>query len=151
MDVGIQESCEEEKVNGFLLDTHSWLWTIRRASGEVSANFFQEVEGWQRRKSLHLSAVSFWEVGLLVAAGRLQLPMPVDRLLDLTTRDEAWNLLPLSPRILLESTRLPGAIHRDPSDRMLVATAREHGLTLVTRDDKLLKYAKHGHLNARKP
>ncbi len=60
-------------------------------------------------------------------------------------------MLPLTPRILIESTRLPGGLHLDPVDRILVATARELGLTLVTRDKLLLAYARKGHLNARKP
>lgn len=59
-------------------------------------------------------------------------------------------LIALAPQILIESTRLPGRIHGDPSDRILAATAREHGLVLLTRDRLLLDYAKQGHVNARR-
>jgi len=45
---------------------------------------------------------------------------------------------------------VPGNMHRDPSDRILVATAREHGLTLLTRDRDLLAYRRKGHLNVLK-
>jgi PIN domain nuclease of toxin-antitoxin system len=58
--------------------------------------------------------------------------------------------VPVSPWILIESVRLPGKLHRDPADRILAATARENGLTLLTRDDALLEYAAEGHLAARK-
>ena len=59
-------------------------------------------------------------------------------------------LLPLSPRILIESTRLPGTIHKDPFDRMLVATAREHDLSLVSKDEPVYEYSVGGHVRVRR-
>jgi predicted nucleic acid-binding protein len=53
-------------------------------------------------------------------------------------------LAPLSPAIAVESTRLPGDFHRDPADRFIVATARELGATLVTRDERILRYGAEG-------
>ncbi len=138
-------------MNGYLLDTHVWLWITRRAQAEVSAGFFREVENWQREGIAFLSPVSAWEIGLLVASKQLELDLPIDRLWERDTGDHGLRIVPLTARILIESTRLPGEVHRDPADRMLIATAREHGLTLVTRDKNLLRYAKEGHLKARKP
>lgn len=146
-----EEAFGEKEVTQYLLDTHCWLWTLLGAEQEVSKNFFREVESWQQQRVLHLSSVSFWEVSLLAAAERIRLDTSVDHLLDTTVADDGWRIAPLTPRILIESTRLPGSLHRDPADRMLVATARELHLTLVTRDDKLLRYSKQGHLSARKP
>jgi len=97
-----------------------------------------------------VSAVSVWEVARLVADGDIELGMSIDRFVREATIDGGLSLLPLTTQILIESTRLPEDIHRDPSDRLLVATAREPGLTLVTRDKPLLRYAKEGHLKARK-
>ena len=54
----------------------------------------------------------------------------------------------LSPEVLLSSSFLPGGVHGDPADRMLVATAREHDFTLLTRDEALLAYAGQGYLSA---
>lgn len=56
-------------------------------------------------------------------------------------------LADLSPRILIASSFLPGSPPRDPADRIVVATAREHGLRLMTRDKVLLDYGKDGHLD----
>lgn len=56
-------------------------------------------------------------------------------------------LADLSPHILIASSFLPGSPPRDPADRIVVATAREHGLRLMTRDKVLLDYGKDGHLD----
>ncbi len=56
------------------------------------------------------------------------------------------SLAPLSPKIAVASTRLPGELPSDPADRMIVATARQLGATLVTADQALLTYGQTGHL-----
>lgn len=138
-------------MTGFLLDTHTWLWVQQRDAAQVSAGFFSEVEGWQRAGGAYVSAISVLEIARLEADGQLDLGVSVDSFLDEAVRDGGLKLLALSTRILIDSTRLPGEIHRDPSDRLLAATARTHGLTLVTRDKRLIEYSRHGHLSARKP
>jgi PIN domain nuclease of toxin-antitoxin system len=138
-------------VTAYLLDTHTWLWVQQRATEEVSAGFFFTVEEWQRMGQAYISAISVLEIARLVADGDLDLGMSVEKFLEEGTSDNGLQLLPLTVQILIESTRLPGEIHRDPADRILVATAREHGMALVTRDKPLLKYAQQGHLNARRP
>jgi PIN domain nuclease of toxin-antitoxin system len=110
----------------------------------------QQLLTLQRTESLYLSTTSVLEAARLVADGQLDLGMPIDDFVAEATRDSGLQLLPLTTRILIESTRLPGTIHRDPSDRLLVATAREHTLTLVTRDKQLLSYGRKGHLNVLK-
>jgi len=133
-------------VNGYLLDTHAWLWAQQRNTKEMSARLFAQVESWQAADEVYLSAISILEVARLVSYGQLDLGMSVDDFVQESTRDGGFQLLPLSTRVLIESTRLPGDLHRDPSDRLLAATAREHSLTLVTRDRELLRYGRRGHL-----
>jgi PIN domain nuclease of toxin-antitoxin system len=58
-------------------------------------------------------------------------------------------LIDLSPAISVDSTRLPGEPPRDPADRMIIATARALGGTLVTRDEELLRYGANGHVRIR--
>jgi PIN domain nuclease of toxin-antitoxin system len=137
-------------MNPVLLDTHYWLWLQTGDSEQINAAARAEILGLQLAKRLYLSAVSVWEVARLVAEGDMELGMSLDRFVRQATIDGGLSLLPMTTQILIESTRLPGDIHRDPSDRLLVATAREHGLTLVTRDKLLLRYAKEGYLKARK-
>jgi PIN domain nuclease of toxin-antitoxin system len=54
----------------------------------------------------------------------------------------------LTPKILLDSTALPGSPPADPADRIIAATARVQGFVIVTRDRKLLDYAREGHIRA---
>jgi PIN domain nuclease of toxin-antitoxin system len=138
-------------MNGYLLDTHVWLWVQQSETERLDPALLLDLEKRQRQQLLFVSAISILEIARLVALGQYALASSIDDFVAEATADDGFQLLDLTPRILIESTRLPGEIHRDPSDRLLVATARQHGLTLITRDKRLLRYAKQGHLNARKP
>ncbi len=138
-------------MNGYLLDTHIWIWITNSVADRVSSHFFADVEEWQRSGLVYLSPFSCWELGLLVGAHRIHLDQSIETLWERDTNPDSFRIAELTGRILIESTRLPGDLHRDPVDRILVATARENRLTLVTRDRRLLDYANQGHLKARKP
>ena len=138
-------------MNGYLLDTHVWLWIISGASDEVSDLFFSEVQEWRCTGSVYLSPISCWELGLLEVAGHIALDQPLQTLWERDTDPDTCRIAELSAPILIESTRLPGDLHRDPADRILAATTRVNKLTLITRDKRLLDYAKQGHIKARKP
>ena len=133
-------------MSAYLLDTHYWIWLQLGDASQLKPGARDELLAAQRRRALFLSAISILEVARLSSYGLLDLSMSIDQFVEVATQSGGLQLLPLSTRILIESTRLPGTIHRDPADRLLVATAREHGLTLITRDAALHKYAEHGHL-----
>ncbi len=135
----------------YLLDTHVWLWSVTAAAKRVSTHFFAEIEAWQKSQTVFISPFSCWEIGLLVSKNQLRLNLPIDDLWRIDTAPDRLGIAQLSPDILIESTRLPGKIHGDPADRILVATAREYHMTLVTSDKLLLDYAKQGHVKARRP
>ena len=137
-------------MTGFLLDTHIWVWAQRRDSSQLTSAAFNHIENWQRDGSAYLSPISAWELALLVESSHINLVATIDEFVQEATRDGGLQILPLTPSILIESTRLPGDLHRDPADRILAATARSQGLTLVTRDKALLRYGKAGHLSVRK-
>ena len=83
----------------------------------------------------------------MVARGRVALPIPPGAWLKaMTEAGLAW--ASLSPEVLVASSFLPGELHGDPADRILVATARTFGRRLMTRDRRLLSYAAAGHLEA---
>jgi PIN domain nuclease of toxin-antitoxin system len=138
-------------MNGYLLDTHTWIWVQTGETDRISRDVRKELEKGQVRGQVFLSAISVLELARLVSLRQRTLPCSVDDFVSDAFSDDALVLLDLTPRIMIESTRLPGTFHRDPSDRLLVATARAHGLTLITRDKQILDYAKAGHVNARKP
>jgi PIN domain nuclease of toxin-antitoxin system len=95
-----------------------------------------------------ISPMTAWEVGLLNARGRLTMSMSPQAWFDALLAVPGIALADLSANILIASSFLPGTAPRDPADRIIVATAREKGLRLVTRDRGLLDYAKKGHLDA---
>lgn len=87
-----------------------------------------------------MSAISCWEVAKLVEYGRLTLSCPIAEWFDQALAYPGIQLLPLTPRIAVESTQLPGTFHRDPADQIIVATARVYDCPLLTTDDKILHY-----------
>jgi PIN domain nuclease of toxin-antitoxin system len=133
-------------MSGYLLDTHIWLWTQTNNTHYLEDGFDQEVNRWQRQRRVFISDASVWELGIAVSKGRVSLGMSLDRWVEIATAEDGFQMLALNTRILIESTRLPGDLHRDPGDRMLIATAHEHDLTIVTRDEKILKYGAEGHV-----
>lgn len=94
-----------------------------------------------RPEGLGVSIISCWEVAKLVERGRLQLTMPVYLWIEQALNSPHVELLDLTPRIVAESTQLPGEFHRDPADQMIVATARVYDIPLLTADSKLLEYS----------
>lgn len=133
-----------------LLDTHVWLW-LESDPGQIGKQAANDIARAAQSGNLWVSVLSVWEIGMLVAKERIRLSMPVDEWVRQAAATPGMRMLGLSPEIALESTRLPDTPHGDPVDRMLVATARMHNLTLVTQDAKILAYAKLGHLKALAP
>ena len=135
-------------MSGYLLDTHYWLWFQMGNAQRLPPVARDQLIAWQSGRELYLSATSVWEVARLAADGHVDLGTSVDAFVAEAMRDSGLQVVQLSTGVLIESTRLPGDLHRDPADRLLVATVREHNLTLVTRDRELLRYGRRGHLRA---
>lgn len=117
-----------------LLDTHVLLWwlldedSLSRAQSEA----LERVEA--NGQGFGVSAITFWEIAKLVECHKLELQSSVDALFAELEANPLLRSLPLTPRIALESTRLGSGFPRDPADQLIVATARVHGLQLVTAD-----------------
>lgn len=114
-----------------LLDTHVWLWRLL-APERLTDDAESAVA--DRGNELFLSPISTWEALVLARKGRLSLlPSPAEWVLE-ALRRPALTATPLTHEIALRTERLEGLSSADPADRFLVATALEHGLTLVTAD-----------------
>lgn len=129
-----------------LLDTHCWIWAqlglVRRLSRfALTALRNAEVHG-----NLRVSVISIWELAMLEKRGRVALPMNIRTWIDQALQKPGIAVAPLTPEIAIESVHLPGEIHGDPADRMLVATARVLNATLVTKDARLLQYSRQRHV-----
>ena len=129
-----------------LLDTHIWVWYVENESRRFSKRITPLVERAVQRGEVVVSAISVWEIAQLEALRRLELSMDVRTWVGRALAFPGVRLKGLSPSIAIESTRLPGAPHRDPADRILIATARLMGAALVTCDEAVLAYAKKGHV-----
>lgn len=92
------------------------------------------------KNELAVSAFSCWELALLVSAGRIELAVAIDDFIRISEEESKVQIVDVDARIAIESNRLPGEIHRDPADRLIVATARVLYATLATVDEKLLAY-----------
>ena len=130
-----------------LLDTCAAIWLAEaeklkdEASRKLDAAYDAGV-------AVFVSPISAWEIGLLVSRRRLSLSIKpqlwFQRLFDVLN----FRLAEMPPDLLIAASYLPGTPPKDPADRILAATAREYGCTLVTRDRPLLNYAEHGHIRA---
>ena len=130
-----------------LLDTHAWVWLVEGREG-LAPPGVDLMERASEESLLRVSVISVWEVGVLEAKGRLRFNMECLDWIDQALGLPGMSLMPLTPTICVRSTRLPGDLHGDPADRLIVATARELGATLVTRDTRVLRYAETGNLTA---
>jgi len=135
---------ERDRSPLLLVDTHTLIWMVEEAPqlGVQTAKALNRV-GWENR--IAVSAITPWEIGLLVGKGRLKLGADVMEWIRAALAKPGVRLVPLEPEIAVASTRLPFEMHADSADRILVATARHLGATLVTADDALLQFAGNGH------
>jgi len=122
-----------------LIDTHMWIWWIHDDPRLTARQ--REILEQHETDDLAASIMSCWEVAKLVERHRLVLPEPVDRWLELALGYPGVQMLPLTPEIAVESTRLPGSFHRDPVDQILVASARICRCPILTADQQILGYA----------
>ena len=119
-----------------LLDTATWIW---RASDPESLSPRARRAIDQADGAL-VSAISVWEVAMLVARRRIQLDRPVERWVDIALALPGIQLAPLEPAIAVRSTKLPGEFHPDPADRIIVATALENSVPILTPDERIRSY-----------
>lgn len=130
-----------------LLDTCAAIWIA--GNERISAETLSAIDSARKtEKPIYVSAISAWELGLLVSRNRINLLMPPERWFERLLEAPGLQLAAMPPNVLIASSFLPGNAPRDPADRILAATAREYGYMLVTRDRPLLEYAEQGHVQA---
>jgi PIN domain nuclease of toxin-antitoxin system len=121
-----------------LLDTHIWVWWVDE-NPQLSQRHTQLLQD-NEQEGLGVSAMSCWEVAKLVERGRLQLACSIEEWMEQAVAYPGIRVLPLTPQIAIESTKLPAPFHRDPADQIIVDTARMHDLSLLTMDRLILDY-----------
>ena len=121
-----------------LLDTHIWVWWVSQPD-RLQPRHRQLLELGADRV-FGVSVISCWEVAKLVEYGRLKLDRAVGLWIASALAEPGVSLVPLHPRIVVESTQLPQPFHRDPADQLLVATARVLQCPIMTEDSKIAAY-----------
>jgi PIN domain nuclease of toxin-antitoxin system len=122
---------------GMLLDTHVWVWSQESP----------EQLGPAARRSLtepaalvHVSSISSLEIARLVRGERLRLAGRLQTWVSESLAALRADTVPLTHEVAVDGYELPGEFHRDPADRILVATARLYDLALMTADERILSY-----------
>jgi PIN domain nuclease of toxin-antitoxin system len=131
-----------------LLDTHCWLWIQLGLTQRLSRASLAVIRNAESDGNVRVSVISIWELAMLEKRGRVALPMNVRTWVEQALSKPGIAVAPLTPEIAIESVHLPGDLHGDPADRMLVATARVLGATLVTKDAQLIRYSRQRHVRA---
>ena len=129
-------------MSDLLLDTCALLWL---ANG---AEMTPESRTAVASRNLHVSPISAWEIANLVRKSRIAFTLPVASWFRQTTGKMDAGMPSLSVEILAGSCGLPGAPPDDPADRIIIATAREADMTVLTRDRQILEYSRAGHVRA---
>jgi len=134
-------------MTGALLDTHVFVWLLG-ADHRLSFTAREEIEAAAGESCVWVSAITPWEIGMMAASGRIFLSRDPLEWIERALALPGIRLAPLTPAIAVASTRLPVPAPLDGADRIIVATARHLGASLVTADRRLLQYAGDGHLRA---
>jgi PIN domain nuclease of toxin-antitoxin system len=130
-----------------LLDTHVLIWLVEGLDDLPPASR-KLINNATRSHGVAVSAISFWEVAMLAARGRISISKPVREWRTQVLSAPGLDEIPVTGDIGIESVHLPGRMHDDPADRIIVATARLNAMKLATRDQRLLAYGAGGHVGA---
>ena len=125
-----------------LLDTHVLIWLAEDSKrlGISARAAIRSEEG-----EIRLSAMNFWELGMLLSKRQITLAMPLPRMIEELTTAGRMTILPVTAEIAIDAHTLPKP-HGDPVDRLLMATARAFGCQLMTGDHVIAEYAAAGHV-----
>jgi PIN domain nuclease of toxin-antitoxin system len=129
----------------FLLDTCAALWIVSNEIPQAAADALSASR--DIGLTTFVSPITAWEVGNLARKGRFKSSYTPQRWFEKLMSAPDTALTKLTAELLMVSAFLPGNIHKDPADRIIAATAREYGYTVMTRDKALLDYGREGHLS----
>lgn len=127
-----------------LLDTHILLWYVEGIN--LPAASVESIELFRKADNLYLSAISIWEVAMLTGKGKIIFSVALKEWVDKVLSIPGLNIIDLSVPILLESCGLPNYPHKDPADRLIMASSRIVGCRLMTLDEKIIEYGERGYL-----
>ncbi len=123
-----------------IVDTHILIWWVG-GDGSLSPSASKAInDTLDSDGEVIISSISAWEISMLIEKDRLVLSMDVESWIHEVTQIDGIRFVPVDNEIGIKSTMLPGHFHKDPADRMIVATARKLAIPLVTADKKIINY-----------
>ena len=120
-----------------LLDTHVLVWTVTDAA-RLSRSATREIEKANRGGGCAIASITFWELALLFGRGRLRGAGTIEASIREIVERARVHVLEITPEIADLAMAFPEDYPKDPGDRLIGATARSLGLTLVTHDERIL-------------
>ena len=133
-----------QKIEKVVMDTHILIWYLEGI--ELSQQQVQIIESQRNLNQLYISAISIWEVSMLINKKKAAISIPINEWLNKVLSIPGLNIIDLSLTVLVESCNLPDFDHKDPADRMIIASTREIDGYLLTFDKRILEYANNGYL-----
>jgi PIN domain nuclease of toxin-antitoxin system len=127
-----------------LLDTQTLLWLTE--DGRLGAKARRRIDA--DTGNIHLSAISFWEIAMLIEKRRIALAMPLQDWMQRLFDTGGFRTVGVGPAIAADAGSLPGNLHGDPCDRIIIGTARSLGCPILTSDHAILDYSTQGHVQA---
>ena len=116
-----------------VLDTHAWIWWVEHDT-RLGRAALEALDGLPGDNRPFLSDISLWEMAMLVEKGRLTLTVPIEEWFEATAHPRSVRIMPITPLIAAKVAGLPSSFHRDPADRVIVATCQALDAPLLTRD-----------------
>lgn len=124
-----------------VLDTSAlirWTCVPEKLSQKASKAIAEEI----KQGEIFISSISVWEIYLLIKNRRIGFFIDSDSWLEKVESLPFVKFVPVDNKIAILSVNLPDFSHKDPADRIIIATALQLGATLITSDKKILKYKK---------
>lgn len=129
-------------MNRLLLDTHIAIW-LENGDRQLRPSTLATLEHcYQSGGQINFSAVSAWEMAMLLYRGHIELSRPLEDWVQSFVRRPGFSPVPLSLTAALAAYRLHPFAHGGPADRLLIATAIELGCPLVTYDRRIRDFAR---------
>ena len=120
-----------------LLDTHVLVWMVSDSS-RLSRAAARELRKAEQTGDMAIATITLWELALLYHHGRLRTSGSIESAIRMILEKSRVQVLEVNPEIAALTTTFPDSFPKDPGDRLIGATARAYGLTLVTQDDRIL-------------
>lgn len=119
-----------------LLDTHVLLW-LAAEPAQLSRRASAAIRRGLRAGGIAIASISLWEIAMMFSYGRLRSRGTIEASIESLIRETGVTLREITPAVAALATQFPVEFPADPADRLIAATAREEGLSLVTKDERI--------------